>query len=124
VGTATTGEAAGFGAEVPTVDRFTPRRAAVGFGADDTGPAAAAGKLVAAVTAAAGKLVAAVTAAAGKLVAAVAAAGRGVVTGADVIPAIPAGAATRLLRSPADAADALREARAAGLRRGAAFGAA
>ena len=113
MGTATTGEAAGFGAEVPTVDRFTPRRAAVGFGADDTGPAAAAGKLVAAVTAAAGKLVAAV-----------AAAGRGVVTGADVIPAIPAGAATRLLRSPADAADALREARAAGLRRGAAFGAA
>jgi hypothetical protein len=99
---------------MPPVDRFTPRRAADGFGADDTGPAAAAGKLVAAVTAAA----------AGKVVAAVTAAGSGVLSGADVIPATPAGAATRLLRSPADAADALREARAAGLRRGAAVRAA
>jgi hypothetical protein len=114
VGTATTGEAAGFGTVVPTVGRFTPRRAADGFGADVTGPAVAA--------AAAGKLVAA--AAAGKPVAAVAAARNGVLTGADVISAIPAGIATRLLRSPADAADALREARAAGLRRGAAVGAA
>jgi hypothetical protein len=112
VGTATAGEAADFGAEVPTVDRFTPRRAVDGFGADVTGPAAAAGKVVAAVAAAAGKLVAAV-----------AAAPSGVLTGADVISAIPAGIATRLLRSPADGAAALREARAAGLRRGAAVGA-
>ena len=103
-GTATAGEAAGFGAEVPTVDRFTPRRAADGFAADDTGPAAATGRLVAAV------------AAAGSGVLGMGVLGMGVLPGPGVMSAVGAGVATRRPRSPADAT-AVREARATGLRR-------
>jgi len=97
VGTATAVEPAAFGAGVPTVDRFTPRRAADGFGADATGATSAAGWGLTTLTAARNGALA--------------------VAGAFVGAAVPSGGATRFPRSPADDAAAMREARATGLRR-------